>query len=130
MSQEIYFLADEQLCTRYEGRENMANDIEILRHKEWLGLLQPVGLVVSPPALAKAQAVINRAKTVELQIKLNRNYSAIAENIKLRFPPNLQSRYLTHFGNYCAGFKLLMLLLMVNYWVNLQGKTHNIFTVD
>ncbi|MBD2039086.1 Eco57I restriction-modification methylase domain-containing protein [Microcoleus sp. FACHB-672] len=35
-------------------------DQEIFRHKEWLGFLQPVGLVVSPPALVKAQAVVNR----------------------------------------------------------------------
>ena len=33
----------------------MANhDPELRAHKEWLGLLQPVGLVVSPPALIKA----------------------------------------------------------------------------
>ncbi|MCU0532920.1 MAG: hypothetical protein MUD14_03365 [Hydrococcus sp. Prado102] len=41
-------------------------DPEILRHKEWLGFLQPVGLVVSPLALVKAQAVVNR-NVVELQ---------------------------------------------------------------
>ena len=45
----------------------MATDLDILRHKEWLGLLQPVGLVVSPPALIKAQAVIDRGKLVDLQ---------------------------------------------------------------
>lgn len=44
----------------------MAIDPEIFRHKEWLGFLQPVGLVVSPPALVKAQAVVNR-NVVELQ---------------------------------------------------------------
>lgn len=44
-------------------------DIEIHAHKEWLGFLQPVGLVVSPPALVAAQAVINR-NVVELQQKL------------------------------------------------------------
>ena len=48
----------------------MTNDIETWRHKEWLGLLQPVGLVVSPPALIKAQAVVNRGKAVELQTRL------------------------------------------------------------
>ncbi|MBD2090661.1 N-6 DNA methylase [Microcoleus sp. FACHB-1515] len=48
----------------------MAADIDILRHKEWLGLLQPVGLVVSPPALIKAQAVIDRGKLVDLQERL------------------------------------------------------------
>jgi hypothetical protein len=44
----------------------MATDPELLRHKEWLGFLQPVGLVVSPPALVKAQAVVSR-NVVELQ---------------------------------------------------------------
>ena len=34
----------------------MATDPELEVHKEWLGYLQPVGLVVSPPALALAQA--------------------------------------------------------------------------
>ncbi len=37
----------------------MANDYTIRRHLEWLGYLQPVGLVVSPPALADAQAFTN-----------------------------------------------------------------------
>ncbi|WP_375448824.1 Eco57I restriction-modification methylase domain-containing protein [uncultured Nostoc sp.] len=44
----------------------MANDPEIRLHKEWLGFIQPVGLVVSPPALSAAQAVVNR-NVVELQ---------------------------------------------------------------
>lgn len=35
-------------------------------HKSWLGLIQPVGLVVSPPALVKAQLVIDR-NTVAIQ---------------------------------------------------------------
>lgn len=48
----------------------MATDLDILRHQEWLGLLQPIGLVVSPPALIKAQAVIDRAKLVDLQERL------------------------------------------------------------
>lgn len=39
----------------------MPNDYELRVHREWLGLLQPVGLVVSPPALANAQAVPDRA---------------------------------------------------------------------
>jgi len=49
----------------------MATDLDILRHKEWLGLLQPVGLVVSPPALIKAQAVIDRGRLVDLQERLS-----------------------------------------------------------
>ena len=32
-------------------------DPEREAHKAWLGLLQPVGLVVSPPALTRAQVV-------------------------------------------------------------------------
>ncbi len=43
-----------------------AHDSEVASHKAWLGLLQPVGLVVSPPALVKAQAVPSR-NVVELQ---------------------------------------------------------------
>ena len=35
-------------------------DLELRAHKDWLGFLQPVGLVVSPLALSKAQAVVNR----------------------------------------------------------------------
>ncbi|MEG4172155.1 MULTISPECIES: hypothetical protein [unclassified Microcoleus] len=44
----------------------MAQDPELIRHKEWLGFLQPVGLVVSPPALVKFQCVPSR-NIVELQ---------------------------------------------------------------
>ncbi len=44
----------------------MAQDAELIRHKEWLGFLQPVGLVVSPPALVKFQCGSNR-NIVELQ---------------------------------------------------------------
>ncbi|MGA2498245.1 MAG: DNA methyltransferase, partial [Tepidisphaeraceae bacterium] len=38
----------------------MAKDPETLAHQEWLGFVQPVGLVVSIPALLAAQAVVNR----------------------------------------------------------------------
>lgn len=44
----------------------MGRDPQIEAHKAWLGLVQPVGLVVSPPALVKAQAVLS-ANVVELQ---------------------------------------------------------------
>ncbi|MBW4599044.1 MAG: N-6 DNA methylase [Calothrix sp. FI2-JRJ7] len=47
----------------------MAKNLEIQAHKEWLGFIQPVGLVVSPPALVAAQASVNR-NVVELQQKL------------------------------------------------------------
>ncbi len=38
----------------------MAKDPELLTHQEWLGYLQPVGLVVSPPALAAGGAFPNK----------------------------------------------------------------------
>ncbi|MFI5460730.1 MAG: Eco57I restriction-modification methylase domain-containing protein, partial [Isosphaerales bacterium] len=38
----------------------MAKDPELIAHQEWLGYLQPVGLVVSPPALAAAGAYPNK----------------------------------------------------------------------
>ena len=44
-------------------------DPELRAHKDWLGLLQPVGLVVSPPALVKAQAVPSQ-NVAELQQQL------------------------------------------------------------
>jgi hypothetical protein len=37
----------------------MPKDPELLAHQQWLGYLQPVGLVVSPPALLQAQAFVN-----------------------------------------------------------------------
>jgi hypothetical protein len=38
----------------------MPKDPELLAHQEWLGYVQPVGLVVSVPALLEAQAYVNR----------------------------------------------------------------------
>ncbi len=38
----------------------MARNPELLTHIEWLGYLQPIGLVVSPPALVDAQAFPSR----------------------------------------------------------------------
>jgi hypothetical protein len=38
----------------------MAKDPAILAHQEWLGYVQPTGLVVSIPALLEASAIINR----------------------------------------------------------------------
>jgi hypothetical protein len=45
----------------------MARDPELLAHQQWLGYLQPVGLVVSPPALLQAQAHVNVNIAVEHQ---------------------------------------------------------------
>ena len=38
----------------------MAKDPALQAHLEWIGYVQPVGLVVSAPALIAAQAQINR----------------------------------------------------------------------
>ena len=38
----------------------MAKEPELRSHQEWLGYIQPVGLVVSPPALLAAQAYLNK----------------------------------------------------------------------
>ena len=40
---------------------------ELRSHQEWMGFLQPVGLVVSPPALVAAQAFVNRNVAREQQ---------------------------------------------------------------
>jgi hypothetical protein len=48
----------------------MAIDPQILKHREWLGLLQPVGLVVSPLALTRAQAIVDISRPIELQTRL------------------------------------------------------------
>ncbi len=45
----------------------MARSPELRAHQEWLGLVQPVGLVVSPPALLAAQAHVNRNIIAEQQ---------------------------------------------------------------
>ena len=38
----------------------MARDPEVIAHQEWLGFVQPVGLVASIPAMLQAQAHVNR----------------------------------------------------------------------
>ena len=38
----------------------MAKDPEVIAHQHWIGYVQPVGLVVSIPALVQAQAYVNR----------------------------------------------------------------------
>lgn len=48
----------------------MGIDPQILKHREWLGLLQPVGLVVSPLALTRAQAIVDISRPIELQARL------------------------------------------------------------
>lgn len=38
----------------------MAYDLTAVSHQEWLGYVQPIGVVVSTPALLEAGAAINR----------------------------------------------------------------------
>ncbi|NUM89088.1 MAG: hypothetical protein HUU37_07790 [Bdellovibrionales bacterium] len=47
----------------------MARDPNIEAHQQWLGYVQPVGLVVSPHALVRAQALL-RKRNVELSEKV------------------------------------------------------------
>ena len=35
-------------------------DPEVLAHLEWLGFVQPIGLVVSAPALVRAGCILDR----------------------------------------------------------------------
>ena len=48
----------------------MAQDDNQYLHREWLGLLQPEGLVVSPPALVDAQAFVDKPGALALQPRL------------------------------------------------------------
>lgn len=48
----------------------MATPSGIRDHQDWLGYLQPEGLVVSPTALANAQVILNRGGQAELQESL------------------------------------------------------------
>jgi hypothetical protein len=45
----------------------MTDDRELFVHKEWLGLIQPVGLVVTARSLARAEATPDRADGTKLQ---------------------------------------------------------------
>jgi hypothetical protein len=45
----------------------MTKDPELRAHQQWLGFLQPVGLVVSPPALLQAQAHVSANVAAEHQ---------------------------------------------------------------
>jgi hypothetical protein len=55
----------------------MARDPELLAHQQWLGYLQPVGLVVSPPALLQAQAHVNLNIAAEHQRFLDHAHEAL-----------------------------------------------------
>jgi hypothetical protein len=40
-------------------------DSALYDHRRWLGFIQPIGLVVSPPALVAAQAILNLSIAAE-----------------------------------------------------------------
>jgi hypothetical protein len=83
----------------------MARDPETLAHVEWLGYVQPVGLVVSIPALLAAQAHINRNITPDHQRFLDclprdakdnlipeiRDFAEFTQNVLGWRPSDLQS---------------------------------------
>ena len=55
---------------QFRAEAIMATDPELRAHHEWLGFLQPVGLVVSPPALVATQTYVQRNIIPEQQILL------------------------------------------------------------
>lgn len=46
----------------------MATDPEVRAHQQWIGYVQPVGLVVSAPALAAAGAFVNKNIVLQQQV--------------------------------------------------------------
>ena len=58
----------------------MARDPEYGRHQEWLGFIQPVGLVVSAPALCAAQAHIDANGAVRKQQLFRELFTVIFNN--------------------------------------------------
>ncbi|MGA1133163.1 MAG: hypothetical protein ACO31I_13025 [Prochlorotrichaceae cyanobacterium] len=55
-------------------------------HKEWIGMLQPVGLVVEATALVQAQMNLDRGTLVDLQ----QQFKALVTEEKLPGKPNYQ----------------------------------------
>ena len=64
---------------------SQTNDPEVRAHRDWLGFLQPVGLVVTPPALVAAQAVLPRGAgtLIPLQQRLIECVEATPEGARL-----------------------------------------------
>src|SRR5437773_1139065 len=58
-------------------------------HREWIGYVQPVGLVVAPAALLSAQAVLDRNVTdaqAQLRALLRRRGASSASCVKPAYP--------------------------------------------
>lgn len=66
------------------GLKHMSYDPVVREHQEWLGFLQPVGLVVSPTALRNAQARVARNVANEQQILLRHTREVVDQerNVK------------------------------------------------
>ena len=75
----------------------MSYDPVVREHQEWLGFLQPVGLVVSPTALKNAQARIARNVTREQEILVRHTHEAIDGNRNVR-------RRLNRFADFAKEF--------------------------
>ena len=58
----------------------MSYDPLVREHQEWLGFLQPVGLVVSPTALKNAQARVARNVVTEQQILLRHTREVVDQD--------------------------------------------------
>ncbi len=77
----------------------MAADPELRAHQEWLGFLQPVGLVVSAPALAAKGAFVDR-NIVPAQQRL----IALLEERSIEGERDAGVRALTDFPRFCTEF--------------------------
>jgi hypothetical protein len=78
----------------------MARDPEIQTHLEWLGYLQPVGLVVSPPALVAAQAF--PAKNIILD---HARFLEIVEEVMVEDDPQPVIREFPRFATHVLGWE-------------------------
>lgn len=70
---------------------SVGSDFELRAHQEWIGLLQPVGLVVSAPALQTAQAFPDK-NILKEQKALLALIDPPAEQPSPRPSPNRQAR--------------------------------------
>ena len=80
----------------------MATDPELRAHHEWLGFLQPVGLVVSPPALVATQTYVQRNIIPEQQILLG-----LVHKEKIAIGPDgdkEEQPFIPNFPEFCIQF--------------------------
>ena len=61
-------------------------DPNVLAHQEWIGFVRPTGLVVSPPALVRAGAILDRRDAdgqLESQVNGARLHQSFSKDIRL-----------------------------------------------